>query len=157
MTAARQTVIGLGLAALISGAWVAAHVWGVFFHPWSPVGLALAVPLIALQTWLGAGMFIVAHDAMHGSLAPGRPRVNRVVGQVAVGLYAAFPFGLLNARHHEHHRSPGSAGDPDFHAERPTSFWPWYARFFRRYFGWRQLACILLVFAVYALCWGLRR
>jgi beta-carotene ketolase (CrtW type) len=154
VTAARQTAVGLTLAALIAAAWLATHVWGVFFHPWTLLGVATAIPLIAVQTWLGAGMFIVAHDAMHGSLAPGRPRVNRAVGQLAVGLYAAFPFSLLNRKHHEHHRSPGSPEDPDFHAEAPTAFWPWYLRFFRTYFGWRQLLIILAVFAVYRFVLG---
>ena len=151
MSAARQTVIGLTLAALIAAAWLATHIWGVFLHPWTAIGIATAPMLIALNTWLGAGMFIVAHDAMHGSLAPGRPAVNRAVGQLAVGLYAAFPFGLLNRKHHEHHRSPGSPDDPDFHAEAPTAFWPWYLRFFRTYFGWRQAAIIVSVFLVYRL------
>ena len=151
MSLARQTVIGIGLAALIAAAFLTAHVWGVFFHPWTPSGMALAPLLIALQSWLGAGMFIVAHDAMHGSLAPGRPRLNRWAGQAAVGLYAAFPFGSLNDKHHAHHRAPGSADDPDFHPDRPTAFWLWYFRFFRTYFGWRQLAVITAVLLVYVL------
>jgi beta-carotene ketolase (CrtW type) len=70
VTAARQTAIGLSLAALIAAGFIAAHVWGVFFHRWTPLGIALAAPLVALQSWLGAGMFIVAHDAMHGAWRP---------------------------------------------------------------------------------------
>lgn len=154
MSAARQTAIGLGLAALIAACWLTLHVWGVFFHAFTPLGIALAVPLVALQTWLGAGLFIVAHDAMHGSLAPGRPRLNRVVGELAVGLYAGFPFAMLRTKHHAHHRSPGTPDDPDFHHEAPTRFWPWYARFFRTYFGLRQLATILLVAVVYWVVFG---
>ena len=165
MTAARQTAVGLTLAALIVAAWLALHLWGVFLHRWTPLGIAVAPVIVAALSWLGAGLFIVAHDAMHGSLAPGRPGVNRAVGQLALGIYAAFPFGALNAKHHAHHRAPGSADDPDFHAERPTAFLAWYARFFGTYFGWRQLAVICGVLALYvalgasilnaAVFWGL--
>lgn len=166
MSPRRQAAVGLGLAALVAAAWLALHVWGVFLHPWSPAGVALAPLLILTQAWLGAGLFIVAHDAMHGSLAPGRPGVNRAVGQLAVGLYAAFPFAKLNAKHHAHHRAPGSAEDPDFHPGRPRAFALWYLRFFREYFGWREFAGVTAVLAVYlfvlkasplnaALFWGL--
>lgn len=165
MSAARQTAIGLTLAGLILGGWLALHVWGVFLHPWTPAGIVAAPLLIALQSWLGAGLFIVAHDAMHGSLAPGRPRLNHAVGQLTLGVYAAFPFGFLNRQHHAHHRQPGSEHDPDFHAERPTAFAAWYLRFFRTYFGWREFALVTGVLVVYlllgarplnlALFWGL--
>jgi beta-carotene ketolase (CrtW type) len=154
MSAARQTAIGLTLAALIVAGWLALHIWGVFLHPLTPGGVLTAPLLIALQSWFGAGMFIVAHDAMHGSLAPGRRTLNRVIGQVCVGLYAAFPFDKLNAKHHEHHRKPGSAEDPDVHADAPRAFLAWYVKFFTTYFGWRQLACITLTLIVYVTVLG---
>lgn len=151
MTRERQTVIGLTLAALIVGGWIALHVWGVFFQPLSGPAL-FAVPLLILtQSWLGAGMFIIAHDAMHGSLAPGRPRLNAVIGQICVGAYAAFSFRKLNVCHHQHHRAPGTADDPDFHAERPEAFLPWFYGFFTRYFGWREFAIVTAVLILYLL------
>jgi len=151
MSAVRQTAVGLSLAGLIVGGWLALHVWGVFFHRFTPLGIAVAPLMIALQSWLGAGLFIVAHDAMHGSLAPGRPRVNAAVGQACLGLYAGFPYRSLRTAHHEHHRAPGSPGDPDFHADRPRAFWPWFVAFFRRYFGWREFAVLAAALAVYLL------
>ena len=163
---ARQTAIGLMLAALIFGGWTALHVWGVFFQPLSGPLAWLAPAVIGLQTWLGAGMFIVAHDAMHGSLAPGRPRLNFVIGQACVGAYAAFDYRKLRTAHHGHHRSPGGPDDPDFHVARPDAFWPWFLRFFTTYFGWRELAVLTAVFWIWllafkadplnlALFWGL--
>ena len=122
MTAGRQSAIGLGLAALIVGGWATLHVWGVFFQPLTWPAVAVVPLIILTQSWLGAGMFIVAHDAMHGSLAPGRPRVNAVVGQICVGAYAAFSYRKLSGSHHQHHRTPGQAEDPDFHAARPEAF-----------------------------------
>ena len=163
---ARQTTIGLGLAFAIVGTWGALHVWGVFFQPLGWPAVAIAPILILAQSWLSAGMFIVAHDSMHGSLAPGRPRVNAVIGQICVGAYAAFSYRRLNVCHHQHHRSPGSAQDPDFHAERPEDFGPWFFCFFTRYFGWREFALVTAVLSLYlyvikanplnvALFWGL--
>jgi beta-carotene ketolase (CrtW type) len=164
MSTARQTAIGLGLAFLIVALWSALHLWGVFLHPWTPLGLAAAPLMILVQSWLGAGLFIVAHDAMHGSLAPGRPGLNRGVGQLCVGLYAAFSFDKLNRQHHRHHRAPGTAEDPDFHPEAPRAFLAWYLRFFRTYFGWREFGLVTFVLLAYlalgarplnlALFWG---
>jgi beta-carotene ketolase (CrtW type) len=151
---ARQTAIGLSLAGLIVCGWVTLHVWGIFFQPlvWPAV---IAAPLLILtQSWLGAGMFIVAHDAMHGSLAPGRPRLNAIIGQVCVGAYAAFSFRRLNVCHHQHHRSPGSADDPDFHAGEPMRFGPWFYRFFTRYFGWREFGIVTAVLIAYLFAFG---
>lgn len=76
MSRGRQTATGLSLAAVVLAGWAALHVWGVFFHPLQGWGLVAAPALILAQSWFGTGLFIVAHDAMHGSLAPGRPRLN---------------------------------------------------------------------------------
>lgn len=145
---ARQTVIGLGLAVALITAWLVIHVYGVYFHRWSVWGVVLAAPLILLQTWLSVGLFIVAHDAMHGSLAPGLPRVNTAFGTLALALYAGFRFKRLRAAHHAHHAAPGTVDDPDFHPEAPRSFLPWFLRFFTTYFGWREFAVLTLAVGV---------
>ncbi len=86
----RQTRTGLLLAAAILGGWAGLHVFAVFlFHP-TGAAWAWALPIIAVQTWLCVGLFIVAHDAMHGSLAPGQAKLNRLVGRLALLLYAGF-------------------------------------------------------------------
>ena len=156
MTRSRQTAIGLGLAAAIIGTWLALHVGAVFAFPLgrvaeSPVWAAGALLLVLIQSWLGAGMFIVAHDAMHGSLAPGRPRLNTAIGQLALGLYAGFPYRELAAKHHLHHRHAGADGDPDFHVAAPRSFWRWYVKFFREYWGWPQQGAITGLLLLYML------
>ncbi|MBE7218827.1 MAG: fatty acid desaturase [Caulobacteraceae bacterium] len=149
MSRGRQTAIGLGLAAALLAAWLATHVYGVFFYRWTPLGRVLALPYMLVECWLGAGLFIVAHDAMHGSLAPGRPWLNRAVGRTCLGIYAAFPYDSLLPKHHAHHRHAGAEGDPDFHVAGPRRFWRWYMGFFREYFGWGQMLIITLVFTVY--------
>ncbi|MBV9078687.1 MAG: fatty acid desaturase, partial [Methylobacteriaceae bacterium] len=145
----RQAAIGLALAALVIAAWLALHIYGVFLHRLTPAGLAVAPLLVALQCWLNVGLFIVAHDCMHGSLAPFRPGVNRAVGRLCLLLYAGFSYDRLIGKHFEHHRYSGTAGDPDFHDGEPTRFWPWFLVFFTRYFGWRELVVLSLFSTVY--------
>ena len=139
MIVRHQGTKGLALALAILGAWLVLHVYGVFFYRLDPPGLLLAPVMVALICWLNVGMFIVAHDAMHGSLAPGRPKINRNVGRTSLLLYAGFFYDRLLPEHMAHHREPGTAGDPDFSVDHPKHFWPWYLQFFRHYFGWQQL------------------
>lgn len=146
----RQARIGLALAAAIVAAWAALLGHGLFRQPLDgPAGVAGAGLLMAALTWLEVGLFIVAHDAMHGSLAPGRPRTNRAVGRLALLLYAGFSYDRFLPAHHDHHRHPGSDRDPDFHRGRP-GFWRWYADFLGRYMGWREVAGLLVVSALLA-------
>ena len=147
----RQAAIGLGLATTVGAAWLSCHVYGVFFHRWTPLGILAAPLLIALQCWLNVGLFIVAHDCMHGNLAPGRPALNRNVGRVVLLLYAGFSYDRLLPKHHLHHRHPGTADDPDFDDRHPDRFWPWYLSFFRRYFGWREFLTLSALFWTYML------
>jgi beta-carotene ketolase (CrtW type) len=154
MSKERQAMIGLGLAALIAASWAALHIYAVFFHDLTPVGIAVAPLLVLALCWLNVGLFIVAHDCMHGSLAPGRPKLNRNVGRVMLGLYAGFSFDKLLPKHHDHHKHAGTEGDPDFAADHPTRFWPWYLTFFRRYFGWREFAILAVLLWSYILLIG---
>jgi beta-carotene/zeaxanthin 4-ketolase len=136
---------GLGFAALIVAAWLAGHVYGVFFHRWTLVGFLIAPLLAALQCWLSVGLFIVAHDCMHGSLAPFRPALNRWIGRFCLALYAGFSYDRLITKHFDHHRFSGTERDPDFLDADPTHFWRWYTAFFLRYFGWRPLAFVTVL------------
>lgn len=146
-----QARIGIGLATALLCAWLVCHVYSVFLHRWTPLGIATAPLLVAVQCWLNVGLFIVAHDCMHGSLAPHRPWVNRWFGRLCLALYAGFSYDRLIGKHFDHHRHSGTALDPDFHADGPRRFWPWYLAFFRRYFGWREFAVLAGLLATYLL------
>ncbi len=165
--AATQTAVGLSLAAAVIGGWLALHVIGVFLYTPSRDGWAWAPPLALVQSWLGVGLFITAHDAMHGSLAVGRPKLNAGVGRLTVALYnPGFAYAKLYASHHAHHRAPGTASDPDFHPDRPHAYFAWFVRFFCFYFRVGECARLAVALAVYllvlharplnlALFWGL--
>lgn len=146
MSANRQTAIGVTLALAIIGAWAALHFYAVFVHRLEPSSLLVGPIMVAVLCWLNVGLFIVAHDAMHGSLAPHRPAINRAFGRVALALYAGFWFDHLRSAHFEHHRRPGTEDDPDFSEH--DRLLPWYAGFIRHYFGWAQFAVLAAVTAV---------
>ena len=125
-------------AGLIFGAWVTVHIYSVFFHTLSdPIWQTLG--LIALQCWLYTGLFIVAHDTMHGSLTPGNERLNAIIGTSILFVYAGFNWRKMRAAHHDHHSFSGTEQEPDFNANNPHAFWPWYKKFFLTYFSWRQV------------------
>jgi beta-carotene ketolase (CrtW type) len=139
----------VGLAVLIVAAWLTIHVLAIFVIDWSKVSWLWAVPLVAVQTWLCVGLFIVAHDCMHGSLAPGRPWLNRAFGRLTLFLYAAFSYDRLLPDHHRHHKRPGTADDPDFDPDHPDAFLPWFGRFMGHYYGWREYFTMVAVMTVY--------
>lgn len=141
----RQAAIGLTLAGLILASWAVLHIYALFFFSWSGSAVYAAPLLVALLTWLYVGLFIVAHDCMHGSLVPFRPAWNKWIGRLCLMLYAGFSFDALNPKHHLHHRHSGTAEDPDFDDHPPYGFWRWYTKFFSEYFTGREFIAIALM------------
>lgn len=139
----------MGWAALILLGWLATL---VLFLPLdglqhSPVPLLMA---ILLRTLLQTGLFIVAHDAMHGLLVPGVPALNDRIGALMLGLYAAVPYARSRRKHQDHHRAPGGGLDPDFHAPGRRSFLAWYGRFMAGYLRAPQLTLLLAAWGLLA-------
>lgn len=145
----RQALTGAWLAAALISVWAASIGLSVFVFPLSLALLWAAVPVALFHMWLFVGLFIAAHDAMHGSLAPGHPRLNRGLGALCMFLYAGFDFAAAQPKHHQHHAAPGSAQDPDSHPS--NHFWPWYGRFLTTYFGWRNAAFVSTVLTAFLL------
>jgi beta-carotene/zeaxanthin 4-ketolase len=100
-----------------------------------PVGL---LPVILGRTFIQTGLFIVAHDAIHGSVLPGHRRVNQGFGQLALALYALLPYQKLAHHHWQHHLQPGRLGDPDFHDGVRDRLGAWYLKFMQEYLDFRQ-------------------
>lgn len=151
MNPARQSGIGLALAGAIVATWAMLHIYAVFFHVGS---VAAGAAIMLALCWLNVGLFIIAHDAMHGSLAPRRLAINRWAGRIALSLYAGFSYDRLLPKHHAHHRHAGTADDPDFSVQHSAAFVPWYVAFLRQYFGLREFAVLGATGAVYILVLG---
>ena len=142
---------GPALAAAIAGVWLAIHFGGIFAFPLTSASVVWVLPLIAMQTWLSTGLFIVAHDAMHGSFVPGNAGANRWAGRVALMLYAGIDYDRLLPKHIAHHRHAGTAADPDFDARDPTRALRWLGRFVARYYSHWQIVRIAAVIGGYVL------
>ncbi len=143
---------GVVLAVGMILAWLAVHVFSVWFLD-APAHPVLAILCGAALVWLSVGLFITAHDAMHGTVRPGHPRWNAAVGAVALMLFAGFSWRRLIVKHMAHHRFPGTADDPDFGDGGPLR---WYSAFVQEYFGWREFFLLGSSVILYAVVLGPR-
>lgn len=136
-----RSYTGVRIAVLIMVCWflLLAILLTADFDFRSPVPYLLAL----LQTHLYTGLFITAHDAMHGVVAPGHRRLNRGIGTVAALLFAYNWYPRLLPRHHLHHRHVATEQDPDYHQ---GSFFPWYFSFLRQYITWWQILLMAITF-----------
>jgi beta-carotene/zeaxanthin 4-ketolase len=137
--------MGVPIALSIILLWALHLAWSLFFVP-IPVGVTVPHPMLAwvrvaihllIQTYLYTGLFITAHDAMHGSISCNRP-LNQTLGRIASFLYAAFSYSRLQRNHMKHHRWPGEARDPDF-CVRSQNAVVWFVTFFLHYVTLFQL------------------
>jgi len=104
--------------------------------------------LVGWQTWIYTGLFITAHDAMHGSIHPSS-QLNRAIGQLCSWLYAGFDYSQLWVKHHLHHQYPASDRDPDFHSGKTAHFWGWYGHFVSEHISWRQVINLIMMLGIY--------
>lgn len=139
------TVVATGIAA----AWLTIHLVGIFAFSLTAESWWIVVPLVALQMWLSTGLFITAHDCMHGAFAPARPAVNRWVGRVALMMYAGLDYDRMVPNHFAHHRHVGTAADPDFDAANPRHPLRWLRHFFTGYYSHWQIVRIVVVLSLY--------
>ena len=137
---------GMLMAGAIIGLWAALLTFLLAFYrpdwatPW-PYLLAL------LQTHLYTGLFITAHDAMHGVVSPNQ-RLNNALGTLAAGLFAYNWFPRMLPKHHAHHRHVATEDDPDFHDGQHAGFLPWFARFAWNYVTWWQIVLMAVTYNV---------
>ena len=127
----RESFLSISIAALIVFLWLFTAYTSLFVLPdVRALSVYVIIAAIAGRSFLHTGLFILAHDAMHGSLMPAYPKVNEWAGRIILGLYSFLSFNRMSQCHHQHHRTPAQDTDPDFY---PGSFWPWYFYFMRAY------------------------
>ncbi len=108
-----------------------------------PIGIVLA---ILWQMFLYTGLFITAHDAMHGQVCPQNSKINYFIGSLALLVYGLFSYKHLLKKHWEHHHYPASEHDPDFHDGKHRNFFAWYFYFMKRYWSWTRLIGLIMLF-----------
>lgn len=135
---------GVWMALGILGCWVGLLTFLLAFYrpswitPWPYL-------LMLLQMHLYTGLFITAHDAMHGVVSANK-RLNNALGTLAAGLFAFNWFPKMLPKHHDHHRHVATPDDPDYHDGQHAGFLPWLARFAWNYVTVWQ---VLLMAATY--------
>jgi beta-carotene/zeaxanthin 4-ketolase len=129
------------LACLILASW-AGHLWYSLTYaaadPLSPWSWLHAV----VQAYLFTGLFITAHDAMHGTVSR-RASVNTAIGMVCCFLFAGLSYKRLLRNHRLHHAHPGEERDPDFSTRWQDPF-RWWGTFLFRYTTITQLAIMAI-------------
>jgi beta-carotene/zeaxanthin 4-ketolase len=137
--------MGILFAGLIISLWLLHLYYSLFILEFS-FGSVFTYIHILLQTYLFTGLFITAHDAMHGTVYPKR-KVNEITGRIAASLYACMSYKRLLRNHHRHHKYPGTEDDPDY-SPRTQNVFAWWFLFMRRYATLMQFICMAVIYNV---------
>ena len=100
---------------------------------------------ILVQTHLYTGLFITAHDAMHG-LVSSNKKVNHAIGWFSALLFSYNFYWKLFPKHHEHHRHVATDKDPDYHSS--NNFVIWYFSFVKQYVTIWQILLMAVSFNI---------
>jgi len=137
--------MGLLIAFIVILLWLVHLIWSLVFVEVSVNSIPLYLH-IAIQTYLYTGLFITAHDAMHGLVSSNRA-LNTLIGKLATWLFAALSYSRLLEKHKLHHRYPGEANDPDF-CTTSQNFWRWWFSFMKNYVSWWQIISLAVLFNI---------
>ncbi|MDQ3021515.1 MAG: fatty acid desaturase [Bacteroidota bacterium] len=123
--------------------------WGLnLFYCLTNVGIIITNPFlylhILLQGYLYTGLFITAHDAMHGNISKNKA-INSLTGPVCTFLFAGLSYKKLLQNHWKHHSHPGTSKDPDFYTG-SHNFFIWWFVFLKRYITIGQLLIMAIIF-----------
>lgn len=101
---------------------------------------------ILFQAYLFTGLFITAHDAMHGNITK-NAALNKIFGIVSCFLFAGFSYKRLLKNHYKHHNDPTSDDDPDFNIH-SQNFLKWWIRFITGYTTVSQIIVMAVIYNV---------
>ncbi|WP_224999835.1 fatty acid desaturase [Cesiribacter sp. SM1] len=137
-----QRQLGVSIALAIVAAWTLS-LWFLLtqytINWYSP----LSWLLVLLQTHLYTGLFITAHDAMHGAVSKNKG-LNNAIGWITALLFAYNWYPRLYPRHHLHHRFVATDHDPDYHHS--DNFFLWYFSFLKQYVTIWQIVAMAITY-----------
>ncbi len=146
---------GVAISLLIISVWAIGTVLLMTRVSIDRLPLWCAIVAILWQTFLYTGLFINAHDAMHGAILPNHDRFNTAIGTFALLAYGLFSYKQLLKAHRQHHHHPASDLDPDFHNGKATGAIGWYLYFMRRYWSWSRFLAQVTTFHILHLLVGI--
>lgn len=103
--------------------------------------------LVLIQMHLYTGVFITAHDAIHGVVAPKNKKLNYAIGFLSASLFAFNSYKMLSTKHHLHHRHAATPDDPDYHDGHPH-FFLWFFAFAKEYISLLQILFMAITYNV---------
>ncbi len=140
---------GVYIAAFVISCWFATILFAfnyatTLFNPWN-------ILLILLLTHLYTGLFITAHDSIHGTVSK-NSTLNNFIGKLCVILYACFSYSKIKEKHHNHHKFVTSEKDPDYDN---SNFFLWFWKFMKNYMVISQLLLMAFLYNVLNLGLGI--
>jgi beta-carotene/zeaxanthin 4-ketolase len=137
--------MGILIALLIIVLWASHLVYSLFFFEFSFTSV-YSYAHILIQGYLFTGLFITAHDGMHGNISP-KPWINYFFGRISTMLYACLSYRKLLKNHYSHHKNAGTDKDPDYSTE-SQNFFVWWFKFMRSYATLIQLLCMAVIYNI---------
>lgn len=108
------------------------------------------VAAVLWQTFCYTGLFITAHDAMHGTVSSYNLKLNHLIGSICLFLYGGLSYKTLLKKHWQHHQNPATLNDPDFHDGKRKNLIAWYLHFMKGYWSWKQIIIVMVVYNLLA-------
>ena len=122
--------MGVFIALLVIISWASHLAYMLLLQPVNLLDVWFWVHML-IQTWLFTGLFITAHDSMHGTISANRKLII-VIGFSATLLFAGMWYPMLIKKHKMHHVNPGTALDPDYYTGK-QNFFIWWFSFMKSY------------------------
>ena len=122
--------IGLLFAFLVISIWILTLKHALFSHT---INIFTTPFLFLTVNHLYTGLFITAHDSIHGTICSSFPKLNGMIGRFCLMVFAGFDYDLIREEHWKHHSHAGLVNeDPDYHRG-DTSFPAWFLSFMLHY------------------------
>jgi beta-carotene/zeaxanthin 4-ketolase len=128
--------MGIFIAVLIIWCWASHQVYMLLMQPVNLLDVWFWVNMF-IQSWLFTGLFITAHDSMHGTISR-NAKVNNFLGFLSTLLFAGMWYPNLLKKHKLHHIYSATMLDPDYH-EGNQNFFVWWFSFMKQYVTWWQM------------------
>jgi len=137
--------MGLLIAVTVITLWILHLSYCLFFFEFN-FSSVYSYLHILLQAYLFTGLFITAHDGMHGNITT-YSKLNHLIGRISSSLYACLSYKKLLKNHFAHHKYVGTAEDPDY-SVKSQNFLVWWFSFMKKYVTVIQLVCMAVIYNI---------